>query len=267
MNSSPPYPVIKEKLKSYMQFIKGSILIILTILTIHSVSAQFRFSAESGLVFSGYNDVRVPNGDEDPGTLFSLSEDFDQDVPAVFGRFEVRYLLNDKHSFELTAAPLTLSFSGFQGDSIYFDDQLFRGKEVEGRYEFNTYRASYRYRVLKRERLSIDAGLSILIRDARIALKDGNKEADDTDLGFVPLVSFELNYIATEKLNLMLKGDALIGAQGRAEDIFGGILYSLRDEKLQLKAGYRFIEGGADVDQVYNFALIHFADLGLVWKI
>jgi|GEM_PF-4413361 len=39
------------------------------------------------------------------------------------------------------------------------------------------------------------------------------------------------------------------------------------DNRLDLKAGYRVIEGGADVDQVYNFAFFHFADFGIVIKI
>jgi hypothetical protein len=113
--------------------------------------------------------------------------------------------------------------------------------------------------------LTFDLGLSLLVRDARIAVSQNDVMAEDTDLGFVPLISFDLNYSATDKLSLVLKGDALVGPQGRAEDIFGGILYDIIPDDLELKLGYRFIEGGADVDQVYNFAFIHFADIGLVY--
>ena len=134
-----------------------------------------------------------------------------------------------------------------------------------GLYEFNTYRAGYRYRFVQKPKLIFDVGLSLLVRDARIAISQNDLTADDTDLGFVPLISFNLNYSATEKLSLLLKGDALVGPQGRAEDIFGGILYDIIPDDLELKLGYRFIEGGADVDQVYNFAYIHFADIGLVY--
>jgi hypothetical protein len=38
-------------------------------------------------------------------------------------------------------------------------------------------------------------------------------------------------------------------------------------ENLSIKAGYRFLEGGADVDEVYNFTLIQFADVGFVWQL
>ena len=37
-----------------------------------SLKAQARIDLESGLVFIGYNDVRIPGDD---GTLFSLKED------------------------------------------------------------------------------------------------------------------------------------------------------------------------------------------------
>jgi len=84
-------------------------------------------------------------------------------------------------------------------------------------------------------------------------------------LDLVPLLSFNLNYSPKEKLSLVLKGEGLVGPVGRAEDIFAGIYHPVWKEGLQLKAGYRLIEGGADVDQVYNFAYIHFASLGLAY--
>lgn len=35
-------------------------------------------------------------------------------------------------------------------------------------------------------------------------------------------------------------------------------------EQLAIKAGYRYLEGGADVDEVYNFTLVQFAVAGLI---
>lgn len=227
--------------------------------------AQLSLALESGLIFSQYNDVRVPNGDDAPGTLFSLHDDFTPDQGAVFFRAELSYLLNDRHTFELTAAPLQQEYTNATLESIDFAGTVFSGDNIDGRYEFNTYRASYRYRLVSQPKFTFDLGASLLVRDARIALYQGNLQAEDTDLGFVPLISFNLNYAPSERFTLLLKGDALVGPQGRAEDVFGGLLYDLLDDQLQLKAGYRLIEGGADVDQVYNFAFIHFADVGLVY--
>jgi hypothetical protein len=61
---------------------------------------------------------------------------------------------------------------------------------------------------------------------------------------------------------LLLDGDALAGGPGRAEDVTLALRYQLRDD-LAVRAGYRFVEGGSDVDEVYNFALVHFVGAGL----
>jgi hypothetical protein len=60
-----------------------------------------------------------------------------------------------------------------------------------------------------------------------------------------------------------LEGDALAAKQGRAEDVLLALLYRL-SPKVTVKAGYRIVEGGANVEEVYNFALIHYASLGIL---
>lgn len=91
-----------------------------------------------------------------------------------------------------------------------------------------------------------------------------NDEEEDNDLGYVPMLTFELMYNTSDTRSLFLKGDALVGPVGREENIFAEILYEVLDDFIQLKDGYRIIEGAADVNQVYNFAYFHFADFGLV---
>lgn len=248
-----------------MEKLQARILFLLLFLALpHLVKSQFRLSLESGAAFSQYNDVRVPNGESNSGTLFSLQDDFKPTTTAFF-RLEMSYLINGKHTVELTAAPLQIGYQDSQLEEINFAGSLFSGEGIDGSYQFNTYRASYRYRLVGNNQWILDLGATILARDARIALEQGELQAEDTDLGFVPLLSFNLNYSPKDKLSFVLKGDALIGPQGRAEDIFAGINYPIGTKGLQLKAGYRLIEGGADVDQVYNFAYIHFASLGLVY--
>ncbi len=244
-----------------------STLISLLLLLPFFAQAQLKISLESGLAFSQYNDVRAPNGEQERGTLFSLDEDFTENTPTEFVRLELAYLISNRHTVELTAAPLQLEYQNAQPESIDFSGTTFSGEGIHGTYKFNTYRLSYRYRLIRKADVSLDLGATILLRDARIALRQNGMEAEEVDLGVVPLVSFEFNYQPADKLSLLLKGDALVGPQGRAEDIFGGVLFHLVDDKLRLKAGYRFIEGGADVEQVYNFAYIHFIDLGLVYRL
>ena len=64
--------------------------------------------------------------------------------------------------------------------------------------------------------------------------------------------------------NLVLDGDALAspGGEGRAEDV----LFALQvraQEQVAVRAGYRLLEGGADVEEVYNFAWVHYLTAGI----
>jgi len=62
---------------------------------------------------------------------------------------------------------------------------------------------------------------------------------------------------------LLLDGDALVGPNGgRAEDVLLAAQWRVREGTLA-RIGYRILEGGADVDSVYNFALVHYATAGL----
>ncbi len=79
----------------------------------------------------------------------------------------------------------------------------------------------------------------------------------------VPLINFYLNWNFTQRAGFLLEGDALVGKQGRAEDIFGGFTYKLNDI-ISAKAGYRVLEGGADNDEVYNFTWFNYASAGVV---
>ena len=45
------------------------------------------------------------------------------------------------------------------------------------------------------------------------------------------------------------------------EDVLVALVYEVSD-RVQLKTGYRIVEGGADNDEVYNFALINYASIG-----
>jgi len=62
-----------------------------------------------------------------------------------------------------------------------------------------------------------------------------------------------------------LDGDALAAPQGRAEDVLLALQLHL-NEDVTLKAGYRILEGGANVEEVYNFALIHFVIAGITYR-
>lgn len=224
---------------------------------------QLILTLESGIVFPGYNDVRAPNSDTNQGTLFSLSDDFENTQNPTYLRAEAMLTLGGKHTFEATAAPLVIEAQNFNKESeILYENLSFEGDGINGRYQFNTYRFSYRYELIQKEKFRLALGASVLVRDANITLTQGAMIRENTDLGFVPLISLHTEYALNPKLALMLKGDALVGPVGRAEDFFFGLKYAPR-KSIALRLGYRIIEGGADVDQVYNFALFQFTTGGL----
>ena len=76
------------------------------------------------------------------------------------------------------------------------------------------------------------------------------------------LINFRLLWKVNEKFGLLLDGDALAAPQGRAEDVLIAATYKLSGN-FGIRAGYRFLEGGADNDEVYNFALFHYASFGI----
>jgi hypothetical protein len=225
--------------------------------------ADIDINLETGAVISGYNDVRIPG---DTGTEFSLSEELETD-PTVFFRMKLRYFFRNRHALEFLFAPLVVEPSGSISRDVVFEGETFPGNtELDATYRFNSYRVKYQYTFYRSEDLDFGLGLAAKIRDAEVKLTGGGKESSKTNVGLVPLLSFRLVWMFHDKADLILEGDALAGPQGRAEDVLAAINYHIRDD-LTLKAGYRILEGGADVDEVYNFTLLNYAVVGVVFRI
>ena len=239
-----------------------SSLILLVCLS--QVHAQLSLDIETGVAFQGYNDVRIPN--ESSATEFSFNEDFDLQGPVIPLRIRVGYRFAEKNHLSVLYAPLGIDYKGAAPFDIRFQGALFsRGQDVDGFYKFNSYRLTYRRDLVMTERWTLGLGFSAKIRDARVKLSTEDISAKKDDIGFVPL----LNVFAAYDFGgwaLFLKGDGLAGGPGRAFDFFLGGDIPVTDH-LSIKAGYRILEGGADVDEVYNFTLIQFADVGFVWQL
>lgn len=106
-------------------------------------------------------------------------------------------------------------------------------------------------------------GFTAKIRDAKIAVKGAGLESEKTNVGFVPIIHFRVLWKFVKGLAFLLDGDALAAPQGRAEDFLAAIQIRVSD-RIDLKGGYRILEGGADNDEVYNFTLINYASLGAI---
>ena len=237
-------------------------ILLLTFLLNKSVDAQAIIDFEAGPVFTGYNDVRIPG---DQGTLFSLKDDLKVKTK-FFYRLRAGYTIKSRHSLSLLYAPLETESEGSVANDIFFEGVLFpNNAQIHGTYKFNSYRLTYRYEIVNKPRIVFGLGFTAKIRDARISLSSPGLTAEKTNVGFVPIINFRLGWKIKDKFGLLLDGDALAAPQGRAEDVLIAATYKFSDN-FGIRAGYRILEGGADNDEVYNFALFHYTSFGVSYS-
>jgi len=226
-----------------------------------AVVAQAFVDVESGAVFTGYNDVRI-SGDE--GSLFSLKNDLNAS-PSAFVRVRAGYTIKSRHTISLLYAPLVVKSDGTANKQIDFAGEVFPANTfLNASYKFNSYRITYRYDIVKRPKLEIGLGFTAKIRDAEIALASAGVSASKKNVGFVPIINFRLNWKISKKVGILFEGDALAAPQGRAEDVLLAGIYNFSDQ-FMVRVGYRVLEGGAGNSEVYNFALFHYASVGLTY--
>lgn len=236
-----------------------NLLIPILILLAGTVSGQWSFDLESGIFFQSYNDVRVPN---ETGTTFSFTDQFEKDGATIPIRVSIQRSWKERNHLSFLFAPLNLDYKGTLEEDLFFKENKFeRNEPISGFYKFNSYRITYRRDLIHTENWVLGLGLTAKLRDATIRLTAKTAHARETDVGLVPLINIHLGY-RTEKWGVFFEGDGLAAKQGRAFDFFfGGRYYPVDD--FSIRMGYRFLEGGADVSQVYNFTLIHFASIGI----
>ena len=81
----------------------------------------------------------------------------------------------------------------------------------------------------------------------------------------VPLLSFAAHYRFADRWRLIFDFEGLAGGPGRALDVALKLGYDF-NEKWGLTAGYRTVEGGADIEEVYNFAWFQYAVVSGVFR-
>ncbi|MDA3812992.1 MAG: hypothetical protein PF570_01940 [Candidatus Cloacimonetes bacterium] len=227
-----------------------------------SLWGEFEIDLESGAIFTGYNDVRIPGNQ---GTLFSLKDDLETDIETFF-RARLNYHFNPKHHISLLYAPLIVEANGNVDENLEYQGEIFPANtDLACTFKFNSYRLSYRYDFIRKADLTFGMGFTAKIRDALISLESDNIKAKKENIGFVPIINFRLVWDIIVPLSVIFEGDALAAPQGRAEDVALGLKYQI-NQNLGLRLGYRILEGGADNDEVYTFSLFHYAVLGLNFR-
>ncbi len=211
---------------------------------------------EAGPVWQSRNDVQIPN--DETGTRFSLA-DLVGAGPQPAGRLYLTWNISRRHGVRALLAPLSYTEAGSLEEPVNFVGETYQpGTPVEGTYKFNSWRLGYRYRLVDRERLQLLVGFTAKIRDAKVELRQGHTSSKKTDVGFVPLLHASADWRFTDRWRLRFDFDGLAGGPGRAFDVALKVGYDLGD-RWGIAGGYRTVEGGADVESVYNFAWLHYA--------
>ena len=225
-------------------------------------SKGLEFDIESGGIFLSYSDVQIPKS---TGTLISLSDELETN-PTFFVRGRLSYYFNKNHMISLLIAPLRLEATGNIDREVVFEGVFFEPNvTLNSIYKFNSYRFTYQYFRYLTDNLYFGFGLTAKIRDALISIADSTHESEKTDLGFVPLIKFNLTWYFIEPLAVVLDGDALAAPQGRAEDVSLALRGDI-GKNAALKLGYRVLEGGSDVEEVYSFTWINYIFAGAVMR-
>jgi hypothetical protein len=214
---------------------------------------------EASVVFATRNDTRIPG---DGGTKLSLVDDLSTS-PAPALRLRLGYRIADRHLITALYAPLRVNARGSVNRDVSFVGATYpAGTPLLAVYRFDSYRLTYRYSIVRGEGLDVAAGLTAKIRDAETSLY-GVEARRKTNTGFVPLLNVHVAWRpGNGAFGMLLDADALAAPQGRAADVLLAATWHFR-EALDLRVGYRMVEGGADNDEVYSFAWFHYVVAGL----
>ena len=217
-------------------------------------SASLDFKVSVGPTFQARNDVRIPNNAE--ADRFAL-DDITGAGPWPAARLEALWNFNLRHGVRLLLAPLSFSEIGAIDTPVRFAGATFTPDQpVEGGYRFNSWRIGYRYHIRNTDNWDAWVGATLKVRDAEIRLTQGNTTALDDDLGLVPLLYLAGEYRFNDRWSASADIDALGGGPGRAIDVGLGLNYR-PSGAWQFGVEYRALEGGADVENVFNFAFFN----------
>ncbi|MFM7396897.1 MAG: hypothetical protein ACKO42_07240 [Gammaproteobacteria bacterium] len=217
---------------------------------------------EAYATWQGRNDVQVPN--DSSGSRFSL-DGLTGDGPYVAPRVQFSWPAGDRREWRVLLAPLALSRDGLSASAIRFQGATFTPGAINARYQFNSWRGTVRWRWIDREDLVVKVGFTAKIRDASIRLRQGARSAEKENTGFVPLLHGAFERPLGSGWRLEGDIDALAGGPGYAVDAGLKLMKPINDE-WSVGASLRYLDGGADNDEVYAFASFTSAGISLRWR-
>ena len=239
-----------------MRIRMASLVPILTILSLGMAQAgaeelDFDIELEIGSTWQEKNKVQIPN-DRD-GDRFLLT-DIAGSGPWASARINANWNIAGPHGVRLVLAPFSYEERGSLDSDVRFDGKTFEGGEnLKASYRFNSWRLGYRYQYYDTNGWKLWVGATAKVRDAEIELRQNGVRASDDNIGVVPLLYLAGEYRFAERWLFQFDFDGLAGGPGRAIDLALKLGYEVND-RWQISAGYRGLEGGADTDDVDNFA-------------
>jgi len=217
---------------------------------------------ETGALRLARNDARIPG---DTGTEFDVTTLTGEDAGA-FVRVDAHWRIDARHGLRVVLAPLEVSGTGRLARETRFAGASFAPGEAEGTYRFDAYKLTYRYTFPERGRWRWGVGFTALVRDAKIELAQGGTSAKDENVGFVPALHVSGEYGPSERWTFGFDFDGLAGGPGRLLDLALKLHYDLGGN-WHVGGGYRTLEGGADTDEVFNFAWLNYAVLDIRYRL
>lgn len=215
-------------------------------------------SVEGALAWQTQNDQAIPGSS---GTRFSLSDI--KGGPFQTFRAYAGYAW-DRHEIRFLYAPLSIDLDTSFSSPVNFKGRTFAANTATSAfYKFNSYRLTYAYSLEPFGEWDWGWGFTGKIRDAEVKLTQAGVSESKSNVGFVPLLHLRASRPLGADWAFRFDMDGLAAPQGRAFDIALFAEKKISDSNLTAFGGYRTVEGGADNDEVYNFAWFHFLTLGL----
>ena len=230
-----------------------SVALLLTSALDAAEPSRFSLELEGGAAWQARNDFAVPG---DGGTRVELGQ-FNSGPAAAF-RGTLTWDVGSNWTLRAVVAPLSLTTDFVPGTPVVFQTTTFpAGAPLSVAYRFNSYRLSAYHRFPSSGPVAFRGGLTLKVRDARIGIAGSGLADEKTNVGLVPLLYGGIRWQATPRLALDLEAEGLAAPQGRAGDVSLKAEWA-QSERVALFGGYRLLEGGADNEEVYNFATFHY---------
>jgi len=212
--------------------------------------------------WQGRNVAQVPNAA--PATRFAI-DGITGSGPFLQPRLQLAGRWGERSEWRVLLAPLRVSEGGRIERPVSFQGSSFTIGAVNARYEFNSWRATWRRRWIDRDDLQVKLGFTAKIRDASIQLRQGGVSARKDNTGFVPLLHAAVERPLGADWRFEGDIDALAGGPGYAIDAGLRVSRRVRGE-WHLYGTVRYLDGGADNEEVYAFARFTSVGVGLSWR-